>query len=150
MRSCARTGGWSCASGTSTCTRTPSASSSGSSSRSTPVRDQPSCFRRSGCYRGWAAFGSLEVAARSTHIGLRVLGARRGKTMASAKTKSAPARAARKAVHPEQFSFEVPNEPNADILLESLRSSGYHLESVVGDLIDNPIDADASLIVVNM
>ena len=56
----------------------------------------------------------------------------------------------RTVVHPEQFSFEVPNEPNADILLDSLRSSGYSLESVIGDLIDNPIDADATTIVVNM
>ena len=70
--------------------------------------------------------------------------------MATAKTKSAPASAARKAMHPDQFSFEVPNEPNAEILLESLRSAGYTLEGVIGDLIDNPIDADATTIVVNM
>jgi hypothetical protein len=48
------------------------------------------------------------------------------------------------------FSFEKSNEPNADVLLASLRSAGYSLEGVVGDLIDNSIDAQASVIVVNM
>jgi hypothetical protein len=46
--------------------------------------------------------------------------------------------------------YDVGNEPNADILLTSLRSAGYSLESVVGDLIDNSIDATASLVVVNV
>jgi hypothetical protein len=49
-----------------------------------------------------------------------------------------------------EFSFEKSNEPNADILLASLRSAGYNLEGVVGDMIDNSIDAQSSVIVVNM
>lgn len=48
------------------------------------------------------------------------------------------------------FSYDVGNEPNADILLTSLRSAGYTLEHVVGDLVDNTIDAGASTVVVNL
>lgn len=40
------------------------------------------------------------------------------------------------------------NAPNADILLSSLRAAGYSIEAVVGDLIDNSIDAKAENIVV--
>ena len=58
--------------------------------------------------------------------------------------------ASRSSVNPDQFSFETSNEPNADILLASLRSAGYNLESVVGDLIDNCIDAQSSSVVVNL
>lgn len=48
------------------------------------------------------------------------------------------------------FEFQVTNEPNADILLKSLRSAGYSLEAVVGDLSDNPIDADATTILISL
>ena len=43
------------------------------------------------------------------------------------------------------FTFDVGNEPNADILLNSLRSAGYTLEHVVADLVDNTIDAGATV-----
>jgi hypothetical protein len=48
------------------------------------------------------------------------------------------------------YAFETDNEPNADILLRSLRAAGYSLEAVVGDLADNPIDADASIILIEL
>ena len=48
------------------------------------------------------------------------------------------------------FTFDVGNEPNADILLNSLRSAGYTLEHVVGDLVDNTIDAGATVVAVNL
>jgi hypothetical protein len=51
---------------------------------------------------------------------------------------------------PDLYAFERNNEPNAEILLNSLRSTGYDLESVVGDIIDNAIDAEASTVVVNL
>jgi hypothetical protein len=47
-----------------------------------------------------------------------------------------------------EFSFTQDNVPNPDILLPSLRQSGYTLETAVGDLVDNPLDASADLIVV--
>lgn len=51
---------------------------------------------------------------------------------------------------PDLYAFDHANEPNAEILLTSLRSAGYNLESVVGDFVDNAIDAEASTIVVNL
>lgn len=48
------------------------------------------------------------------------------------------------------YEFLVGNDPNPDVLLESLRASGYTLEAVVGDFIDNPIDAEASVILLTM
>ncbi|MGH2937404.1 MAG: ATP-binding protein [Solirubrobacterales bacterium] len=51
---------------------------------------------------------------------------------------------------PDKFEFGSPNEPNADILLESLRSAGYSLSAAVGDFLDNSIDAEASTIIVNV
>jgi hypothetical protein len=44
----------------------------------------------------------------------------------------------------DQLKFETKNEPNADVLLPSLRASGYSLESTIGDIADNGIDADAT------
>lgn len=49
-----------------------------------------------------------------------------------------------------RYVFEKDNEPNADILLTSLRAAGYSLEAVIGDLVDNCIDAGASIIAVNL
>jgi hypothetical protein len=46
------------------------------------------------------------------------------------------------------FSFTADNVPNAEILLPSLRQAGYTLETAVGDLVDNPLDADADVIVI--
>lgn len=48
------------------------------------------------------------------------------------------------------YEFQVTNEPNADVLLKSLRAAGYSLEAVVGDLADNPIDAEATTILVSL
>jgi Histidine kinase-, DNA gyrase B-, and HSP90-like ATPase len=48
------------------------------------------------------------------------------------------------------FSFDSDNRPNADILLSSLRSAGYTLETVIGDIVDNTIDAGAANVVVNL
>jgi Histidine kinase-, DNA gyrase B-, and HSP90-like ATPase len=50
----------------------------------------------------------------------------------------------------EQLSFDRSNEPNADVLLPSLRSSGYSLETATGDIFDNSIDGDASEVGVNL
>jgi Histidine kinase-, DNA gyrase B-, and HSP90-like ATPase len=51
---------------------------------------------------------------------------------------------------PAQFEFGSDNEPNAEVLLESLRSAGYSLAAAVGDFVDNSIDAEASTIIVNV
>lgn len=51
---------------------------------------------------------------------------------------------------PSQYEFGSPNEPNADILLPSLRAAGYSVESALSDLIDNPIDKHATSIFVNV
>lgn len=48
------------------------------------------------------------------------------------------------------YEFGVNNDPNPEILLQSLRASGYTLEAAIGDFIDNPIDAEASAILVNL
>jgi hypothetical protein len=48
------------------------------------------------------------------------------------------------------FAFDVGNDPNADILLTSLRSAGYTLEHVIADLVDNSIDAAATIVTVNL
>jgi hypothetical protein len=66
--------------------------------------------------------------------------------MATTREKASPSDARQ----PSLFTFDVGNEPNADILLKSLRSSGYTLETVIGDLVDNTIDAEASRVVVNL
>ncbi len=50
----------------------------------------------------------------------------------------------------DQLSFDSNNEPNADVLLPSLRSSGYSLETATGDILDNSIDGDADEIGVNL
>jgi hypothetical protein len=47
-----------------------------------------------------------------------------------------------------EFAFTLENSPNPDILLPSIRQSGYTLETAVGDLVDNPLDASADIIVV--
>lgn len=47
-----------------------------------------------------------------------------------------------------EFRFTEDNVPNPGVLLSSLRQAGYSLETAVGDLVDNPIDADADMIVV--
>jgi hypothetical protein len=52
--------------------------------------------------------------------------------------------------YPEQLSFDRSNEPNADVLLPSLRSSGYSLETATGDILDNSIDGDATKVGVNL
>jgi len=48
------------------------------------------------------------------------------------------------------FAFDIDNPPNADILLPSLRQSGYTLETAIGDLADNPLDANADTIVITL
>ena len=48
------------------------------------------------------------------------------------------------------FDFDSKNEPNADVLLNSLRSAGYSLQAAIGDFVDNSIDAEASLVVINL
>lgn len=48
------------------------------------------------------------------------------------------------------FAFNRDNPPNADILLPSLRQSGYTLETAIGDLADNPLDANADTIVITL
>lgn len=48
------------------------------------------------------------------------------------------------------FDFSTENIPNADVLLPSLRMAGYSLESALGDLIDNCLDAAADLVIVNL
>jgi hypothetical protein len=50
----------------------------------------------------------------------------------------------------DQLTFDSSNEPNADVLLPSLRSSGYSLETATGDILDNSIDGDATEIGVNL
>lgn len=50
----------------------------------------------------------------------------------------------------DQLTFDRSNEPNADVLLPSLRSSGYSLETATGDILDNSIDGDASQVGVNL
>ncbi len=49
-----------------------------------------------------------------------------------------------------EVPFEQGNEPNADILMRSLRVSGYTLEAVLEDLADNSVDAGARRIVVHL
>jgi hypothetical protein len=49
-----------------------------------------------------------------------------------------------------EFKFSHENRPNAEVLLPSLRLSGYNLESAIGDLADNPLDAGADLIVITL
>ncbi len=71
------------------------------------------------------------------------------------KTRSAPRSAPRGASsegngNQPPLSFDQANEPNADILLSSLRSAGYGLESVIADLTDNSLDVDSTVIVVNI
>lgn len=46
------------------------------------------------------------------------------------------------------FEFSSENTPNAEILLPSIRRSGYTLETAIGDLADNPLDAGADTIVI--
>jgi hypothetical protein len=48
------------------------------------------------------------------------------------------------------FKFDVGNEPNADILLPSLRATGYTLETAIGDWFDNSVDENATNIAVNL
>lgn len=48
------------------------------------------------------------------------------------------------------LEFSTPNDPNADVLLASLRSTGYSLEGAIGDLVDNSIDAEAKSLGVNL
>jgi hypothetical protein len=48
------------------------------------------------------------------------------------------------------LAFTKENMPNAEVLLPSLRQSGYSLETAIGDLADNPLDADADVIVVTL
>lgn len=48
------------------------------------------------------------------------------------------------------FNFNSENEPNADVLLPGLRKSGYTLQTAVGDLADNPLDADADVIAISL
>lgn len=66
------------------------------------------------------------------------------------KARKAPASVDLIVPDPAQFEFGSSNEPNADILLESLRSAGYSLLAAVGDFVDNSIDAEASVIVINI
>lgn len=47
-----------------------------------------------------------------------------------------------------QFEFSSENTPNAEILLPSIRRSGYTLETAIGDLADNPLDAGADTIAI--
>lgn len=70
---------------------------------------------------------------------------------------TSPSRSARRsanskavALPPTDFSFKFtqPNEPNPDVLLPSLRHSGYTLETAIGDLVDNPLDKHATTIVI--
>jgi hypothetical protein len=49
-----------------------------------------------------------------------------------------------------KFRFTVDNQPNPEILLPSLRTSGYTLESAIGDLVDNSLDAEATTVAVSM
>ncbi len=48
------------------------------------------------------------------------------------------------------FQFVEDNSPNPDIFLPSLRHSGYTLETAVGDLVDNPLDHEASVVLVSV
>src|ERR671939_1427037 len=48
------------------------------------------------------------------------------------------------------FNFDQENNPNARILLPSIRRSGYTLETALGDLIDNSLDAGADFIAVDL
>lgn len=52
--------------------------------------------------------------------------------------------------NPDSYEFATENAPNADVILPSLRSAGYSPETAIGDLVDNPIDKNASTIVVNI
>jgi hypothetical protein len=68
-------------------------------------------------------------------------------------TKSPPSRAKASVGKVErdlQLSFETANEPNADILMQSLRVSGYTLEGTLEDLADNSIDAGAARVAVHL
>lgn len=50
----------------------------------------------------------------------------------------------------DQLTFDRNNEPNADVLLPSLRASGYSLETATADIFDNSIDGEASEVGVNL
>ncbi|MDQ4144700.1 MAG: ATP-binding protein [Actinomycetota bacterium] len=67
---------------------------------------------------------------------------------------SAPRKAAKplvgKVERDLQLAFDSGNEPNADILMRSLRVSGYTLEGTLEDLVDNSVDAGAKMIVVHL
>lgn len=52
--------------------------------------------------------------------------------------------------NPVEFSFTQDNNPNPDVLLPSLRYSGYTLETAVGDLVDNPLDKNASTVLITI
>ncbi len=54
------------------------------------------------------------------------------------------------ALSTDQLAFDSDNEPNPDILLPSLRASGYSLETATGDIFDNSIDGDADEVGVNL
>ncbi len=49
-----------------------------------------------------------------------------------------------------EFRFNQENNPNARILLTSIRRAGYTLETAIGDLVDNCLDARAETIVINL
>jgi hypothetical protein len=68
------------------------------------------------------------------------------------KAKTAKVKASADPIVPDLalFDFGSKNEPNADVLLNSLRSAGYSLQAAVGDFVDNSIDAEASLVVINL
>lgn len=63
---------------------------------------------------------------------------------------SAPTHARISALQDLPFNFNADNDPNPDILLPGLRKSGYTLQTAVGDLIDNPLDAHASIVSVTL
>ncbi len=48
------------------------------------------------------------------------------------------------------FQYTEDNIPNPEVLLPSLRRSGYTIETAIGDLTDNPLDAEADLIVITL
>jgi hypothetical protein len=52
--------------------------------------------------------------------------------------------------HDLKLPFDEPNEPNAEILMRSLRVSGYSLEATLEDHCDNSIDAGAKSVVVHL
>lgn len=48
------------------------------------------------------------------------------------------------------FRFDRDNTPNARILLSSIRQSGYTLDTALGDLIDNSLDASAGVVAIEL